>query len=35
MTAFCRHAVLPIALNGVPAPFQRRYLARSTAEVIA
>lgn len=32
---FCRHAVLPIVLNGVPASFQRRYLALSTAEVMA
>lgn len=35
MTAICRHTVLPIVLNGVPAPVQRRCLARSTVEVMA
>ena len=35
MTAFCRHAVLPIVLNDVPAPVQQRYLAHSPVEVMA
>ena len=35
MTAFCRHIALPLSLNGVPAPFQRRCLALSTVEVMA
>ena len=35
MTVFCHHITLPLSLNGVPAPFQRRCLALSTAEVMA
>ena len=35
MTVFCHHIALPLSLNGVPAPFQRRCLALSTAEVMA
>jgi len=35
VTAFCRHAVLPIVLNDVPAPVQQRYLAHSPVEVMA
>lgn len=35
MTAFCRHIALPLSLNGVPAPFQRRCLALSMVEVMA
>ena len=35
MTAICRHTVLPIVPNGVPAPFQRRCLALSLVEIVA
>ncbi|MCX4374512.1 MAG: hypothetical protein OSJ58_22355, partial [Dysosmobacter sp.] len=35
VTVIYRHPALPFFPNGVPAPFQRRCLARSTVEVMA
>ena len=32
---FCRHIIVLFSPNGVPAPFQRRCLARSPVEIVA